>query len=1158
VLEAHQRGLYAALAIFKEDEPILEQTIVRLWAALQGLDDYEAEIFLDDLEARALLEIVGSAYPRAVVLHDLLRDFMLAELPDAASIHRALLDAYHTSKTGDGWHTAPDDGYLYDHLVYHLKAIDKTEELLGLFDSQAWMRARVGQSDYVYDRYLEDLDITLKSVLHPAVEQQIRQGADLTALPRFLRLALIRGSVQRLLWNYTPEMVKRAFEVGLWSEKRALSVAKGSFEHLFVLSQATTLSADTRATLENLLANTQEPHSLSRIWMLEQLSTLPDSTRERLLPMLYTYLQGIVRDRRWAQFKERYLWCAPYLTPDQRMELLPDFIDHLINEIKPRYPYFSLSDWQRFLADLPDPLVIAIAHHVRAITDIDADDPRQVIDRWLAPSLPPPSDFEPLPPAPVDYEAHLLTEMLSHQDSEWFQALPLNRITRYQFSHRFIDQVLTHLFQHPAIKAQALLAQLLKQRPEAFERVIDHVLDQGPIDVYWVIDHTRDQPLSPALREKLWAYATGQPFRTARRLLTAILTQDRTFTPHAAQYVCDRHVDDMDWITEQILPYAQYTTLAFLLYTVQHGQERYFNNQLRRALIPYLPADLLALLLAEQNRLENSDCIEALCQFTRYFDARYAERIAKLTLQFLKTIHYAATRVRLAIRLLEALPAQHRQPLVDLIFEQLIADLRADQNNFDWQKLTPYLTSEQWDTVIATLQTLQNDRPILNLLSYLPHDSRNRLARWFYEQRLTDSLIRQDDKWTAIFPFLSPEDATTLADRLAQLGRWDLLATLIRDLPDHAIGSQVARLVQFFRETQRWSFKMWAEVLPYLPDADLTALIEDHIHTQDDLTQALIWSSLITRFEGLDHIQRAREGLHLKLTSKQILDYLQTIRRGLQQHSLKGYEGLLPLCVELLEALHERGESIHRELTQFIEILSDETLIERWLTLALQMPEKVIDNGVKRIRLNLIDALLERDRDAITLSPAIYSRLYAALDHFQLKDEDFYRTAIKVYVGLPADQQTQITRDLLKSSEVWRIWWIQRIAPTVSPALLSECIRSALTLPLDDFSDSKGGVYWNTNGKLSMIVELLKNPHAPAHLLTELKSAQIAWTVITDASRSLILDVYAYGIDNLKQNFFQGRVTPSTENRFFDQGVSQAVIASVVDEIETIMRWQWL
>jgi hypothetical protein len=115
-LKDTERRLYAAPAIFKEDEPMREVAVRQLWAALEDFDEDETEELLDDLAAQALLQVAGKEFPRAAILHDLLRDFMSAELGDSRAAHEALINAYRETQREDGWHTAPYHGYLYDHL----------------------------------------------------------------------------------------------------------------------------------------------------------------------------------------------------------------------------------------------------------------------------------------------------------------------------------------------------------------------------------------------------------------------------------------------------------------------------------------------------------------------------------------------------------------------------------------------------------------------------------------------------------------------------------------------------------------------------------------------------------------------------------------------------------------------------------------------------------------------------------------------------------------------------------------------------------------------------------------------------------------------------------------------------------------------------------
>ena len=97
------RRLYVALAIFKEDEATPVAAIARLWAALDGRDADETGELLADLADRALLTR-SREDGDAITLHDLLRDFMAAELGEEGRIaaHRALLDSYRRTSAGGG------------------------------------------------------------------------------------------------------------------------------------------------------------------------------------------------------------------------------------------------------------------------------------------------------------------------------------------------------------------------------------------------------------------------------------------------------------------------------------------------------------------------------------------------------------------------------------------------------------------------------------------------------------------------------------------------------------------------------------------------------------------------------------------------------------------------------------------------------------------------------------------------------------------------------------------------------------------------------------------------------------------------------------------------------------------------------------------------
>jgi hypothetical protein len=225
-LDVLSRQLYLALAIFKEDMATPQVAIEKLWRGLAELDVDATGDLIDDLAARALLELAPHGPSRAARLHDLMRDLISIELGEAGRLaaHQALLGAYSTTWLGNGWHSAPDDSYLYDHLAYHLAEAGAWEELKSLFGDQRWMEVRIPQRGYTYDGYLADLSLIWDHTFANA-RQQIETNQEPTSLADSLRYTLIRTSINDLASNYSPELVLQALKEGVWTPQRALSIA---------------------------------------------------------------------------------------------------------------------------------------------------------------------------------------------------------------------------------------------------------------------------------------------------------------------------------------------------------------------------------------------------------------------------------------------------------------------------------------------------------------------------------------------------------------------------------------------------------------------------------------------------------------------------------------------------------------------------------------------------------------------------------------------------------------------------------------------------------------------------------------------------------------------------------------------------------------------
>jgi hypothetical protein len=224
-LDQETQQLFTTLAIFKEDEAIPLSVVLQLWEKLNNIPKAECKEILYDLSSRALLELTDDL-PPSIILHDLLREFINSQLKEPNKIHRALLDSYNPQQKA--WHTIIDDGYLYDHLVYHLAETNDEASLITLFQDTHWLHARFVQNNYLYDGFSSDVMITWQFFAHHRAVQQIKQNQEPIAIADCIRYALIRTSINSLASNYPANLVTEALKRKLegWTTSRAISIAK--------------------------------------------------------------------------------------------------------------------------------------------------------------------------------------------------------------------------------------------------------------------------------------------------------------------------------------------------------------------------------------------------------------------------------------------------------------------------------------------------------------------------------------------------------------------------------------------------------------------------------------------------------------------------------------------------------------------------------------------------------------------------------------------------------------------------------------------------------------------------------------------------------------------------------------------------------------------
>jgi len=229
------------------------------------------------------------------IIHRSFADFLAGKV-NLPATHRRVAGYY--LRAWGGWDAGlPDlataselhNGYGLRHLAAHFDSAAWWEPLHALFQSDTWLQARVANDGYVYDGYLNDLELAWRCA-EAETRQQIEAHAPPNSLAQIVRYALICTTVNSLAANYEPGLVIRAVQVGLWTPARAFSVAEkvpdaGPRADLFIaLTCLVTADAHRRALIKALASARQIEDKWRRAKALATLAPqLTDDTRKCIL-----------------------------------------------------------------------------------------------------------------------------------------------------------------------------------------------------------------------------------------------------------------------------------------------------------------------------------------------------------------------------------------------------------------------------------------------------------------------------------------------------------------------------------------------------------------------------------------------------------------------------------------------------------------------------------------------------------------------------------------------------------------------------------------------------------------------------------------------------------------------------------------------------------
>ncbi|MEO3751846.1 NB-ARC domain-containing protein [Streptomyces sp. B6B3] len=151
---------FAELGIFAEDEIVPLPLVTLLWRATGDLDEPRARALCMQMAELSLVSLDASVPGGVLALHDVVRDYLRAELAGGLpSVNAALLDGVAATlpslpssgtDTGVNMGNGPawwriTDGYLLDHLVEHLLDAGRVAEAEALTSDLRWVRTRLHQ-----------------------------------------------------------------------------------------------------------------------------------------------------------------------------------------------------------------------------------------------------------------------------------------------------------------------------------------------------------------------------------------------------------------------------------------------------------------------------------------------------------------------------------------------------------------------------------------------------------------------------------------------------------------------------------------------------------------------------------------------------------------------------------------------------------------------------------------------------------------------------------------------------------------------------------------------------------------------------------------------------------------------------------------------------
>lgn len=362
---------FSWLGVLPEDVTITKMMAATLWR----MDVRDTAKTLQYLQNKALL-LSGVPLPDGTPtyrLHDLFHDLACnlltaplnpeneGDLPGLgitlADAHATFLEKYQNLTDKNLWHTLPNDGYIHQHLVWHLEKTKKVEEIHSLLREESktggngWYEAcdRLGQTA----NFVTDVARAWR------LAEEMFKDCPSRSIALQCRYALIMASLNSLVRNISAELIAALVEKQRWTAAQGLAYAQqaqGSYQRALALQKLAPKLPDILLP-EALAAVRAIPDKYSRENALIRLaSRLPE-----ILPEALAIARAIPDEFSRA---EALTELAPHLP-----EILPEIIAAVYVLQGENYDYERNLALRKLAPYLPKSLLSKAVAAARAIPD---------------------------------------------------------------------------------------------------------------------------------------------------------------------------------------------------------------------------------------------------------------------------------------------------------------------------------------------------------------------------------------------------------------------------------------------------------------------------------------------------------------------------------------------------------------------------------------------------------------------------------------------------------------------------------------------------------------------------------------------------------------------------------------------------------------------